>query len=317
METHDTTFRFPKAWYVLGPRNLAPSASRAETKMTRLRRFGRDWILWRDARAGWILQEDRCAHRSAALSRGEIVRQGDSRCVRCPFHGYDFNAEGVCVHAPEIKRSAPGLKIETHPVVEAHDFFWVGWKMSKNECDATPPPWFEEIDRRYTYSHTKHLWPIHFSRSVESQLDYAHLPYVHARNIGRGFDPSRPVALEADGRRIRMTMDPVQNSYFELRMGNLWKLNITEKMKQVIAFVPVDERRTMLYLRTYHAFTALPVVRNIVAWILSPFNFYILKQDRDVVRTQTPHNVLWAHDERLMPSDRAIQAFRKWLTDAP
>lgn len=305
----------PKAWYVIGNRHLATRAARKSRAMVPVRRFGRNWVLWKDPRAGWVLQEDKCAHRSAALSRGKLVQRSEGLCARCPFHGYDFDAQGVCVHAPEIKRGAPGLRIETFPVVEAQDFFWVGWKFTADEAQKHPTPWFEELDKRYTYSSSRHLWKVHFTRSVESQLDYAHLPFVHARNIGRGFDPSRAVTVVADAQHIRVTIDPRIPSYFELRMGNLWKLNITEQMKQVLAFVPIDAENTQILVRTYHSFVRWPILRHVVAWALAPFNFYILKQDRDVVSTQHPRDVREARAEKLMPSDKAIVAFRNWVGD--
>jgi len=39
---------------------------------------------------------DRCPHRFAPLSMG--THKGD--CVRCPYHGLEFDATGACVHNP-------------------------------------------------------------------------------------------------------------------------------------------------------------------------------------------------------------------------
>ena len=39
---------------------------------------------------------DLCIHRGGALSDGEI--KGD--CIMCPYHGWEYNAEGACVKIP-------------------------------------------------------------------------------------------------------------------------------------------------------------------------------------------------------------------------
>ena len=84
-------------------------------------------------------------------------------------------------------------------------------------------------------------------------------------------------------------------------------------MKQFLAFVPVDENETRIYVRAYLGSILWPGFSRLIAWLMMPFNSYILSQDHDVVIGQEPRDALKAREERLMPSDRAIRAFRDWL----
>src|SRR5579864_5792999 len=92
----------PPGWYAFG----SPDEFR-RGKPSAVRRFGLDLVVWQDAHGRWVAQLDHCPHRSASLSRGRINRtkSPDDRIV-CPFHGFEFNAEGACQHVPEIGRDA-------------------------------------------------------------------------------------------------------------------------------------------------------------------------------------------------------------------
>jgi len=107
-------------------------------------------------------------------------------CVSCPFHGFRFDSSGKCVWVPEIGRDAPALRIRTHQLREQHGFLWIAW--GKTDGDI---PWFEELrEPDFSFSWSIHDWAQHFTRCVENQLDYAHLPFIHRTTIGGGFDPT-------------------------------------------------------------------------------------------------------------------------------
>ena len=298
--------KLPSGWYAFAdPKELSRS------KPNRMRRFGMDWVVWRNSQGYWIAQRDACPHRSARLSLGKI----NKNCLICPFHGFRFNDQGVCVHVPEIQRGAPGLKLQSSALVERHGFLWMRW----GETQAEGPHWFAELENsEFTYASSRHLWPTHFSRCVENQLDYAHLPFVHAKTIGRGVDPARPVpwVLSAESLRVHLGETEVGTNFFEFRFPNIWRLVVSPKMVQTLMFVPVDHEQTLIYTRSYQRFTRLPILRNLVAWASARLaNPLILNEDLRVVLSQTPRDVRSLDlEETLLPSDRAIVAFRKWLS---
>ncbi|MDX1920915.1 MAG: aromatic ring-hydroxylating dioxygenase subunit alpha [Candidatus Caenarcaniphilales bacterium] len=226
-----------------------------------IKRLGKDLVVWRDLDSNVIIMDDRCPHRMAKLSLGEVKTYKDSSsCVVCPFHGFEFDSEGKCTFVPETKAAAPNLRVAKYFTKEAYGFIWLWWGDSE---PTNSIPWFEGLsDKDFpenSYAQFEETWPVHFSRSVENQLDYAHLPFVHKNTIGSEIDPSLPreMELEADFMRVYMDKEqekPPQKGYFEFRFPNIWQLAITEKFKIVMAFVPIDEGHTKLYQRNYRLF---------------------------------------------------------------
>jgi renierapurpurin 18,18'-hydroxylase len=299
--------KMPEGWYAF----VSPSELNLN-RPTALRRMGMNWVVWRKSNGQWIAQKDQCPHRSARLSLGWV--EGD--CIRCPFHGFSFNDEGQCTYVPEIDRAAPGLKVETYHLIEKTDFLWIPWRNPQQKS----PSWFDELDHsEFTYCQSRHRWANHFSRCVESQLDYVHLPFVHKNSIGKGFDPQRQVVWKLSPEALRVDLGPEGSGkgFFEFRFANVWRLVISEKMVQTLMFVPVDENETLIYARAYHKFTRIPILRQLIAWVSARIaNPYILAQDQRVVLSQLAGDVREAEkDEMLLPSDRAIQAFRRWLNE--
>lgn len=61
-----------------------------------VRVLGQDFILFKDNQQRWGLLDRDCPHRNADLSFGR--HEGDG--VRCPFHGWKFDATGRCMDTP-------------------------------------------------------------------------------------------------------------------------------------------------------------------------------------------------------------------------
>ena len=69
---------------------------------------------------------------------------------------------------------------------------------------------------------------------------------------------------------------------------NMWMNCISEEMRIVVSFVPVDESNTIMYLRYYQSFMRLPILRDIVNLSTALSSRVILNQDKRVVLTQQP-----------------------------
>jgi phenylpropionate dioxygenase-like ring-hydroxylating dioxygenase large terminal subunit len=44
-----------------------------------------------------------CAHRGAALSGGQIKGE----CIVCPYHGWEYQADGTCINIPANSPDTP------------------------------------------------------------------------------------------------------------------------------------------------------------------------------------------------------------------
>ena len=76
--------------------------------------------------------EDRCCHRAAPLSRGEIM--GDN--LACGYHGLQFASTGECVLVPGQEHVPNGAKVRSYPVHERWGVVWI-WMGSMMLADPS------------------------------------------------------------------------------------------------------------------------------------------------------------------------------------
>ncbi len=79
----------------------------------------------------------------------------------------------------------------------------------------------------------------------------------------------------------------------------------------MIAFTPIDEENTMLYLRYYQNITSLPIISGMINRLGSVANYIIMNQDKKIVETQIPKKSELKMDEILIPGDTPIIKYRK------
>jgi len=312
----------PNQWYVvLGSREVKRG------KLLGVTRLGERLVLARDQEGKVFCLRERCAHRGAALSAGKLV--GD--CIQCPFHGFQYDASGRGVLIPANGRDAPvpdRFHVVSYPVYESHGLIWIWWGENP-PTNLKEPRFFDDIDRSFQSSLIVDPWETHYSRAIENQLDVVHLPFVHRTTIGRGNRTlvNGPVTLwkDADHLVVHVYNDvdirqkplkpeeispPYTSFHVELLFPNLWQNWISEKMRIVVAFVPVDESHTLMYLRFYQKFIRLPILAGLANMLFMMFNRVILHQDRRVVQTQLPKASGLSIGENLIQGDGPIAEYR-------
>ena len=279
-----------------------------------VRRLGVDLAMWRDAAGVVHATADRCPHRGASLSLGR-VRGG---CIECPFHGLRFDGAGACVAAPcngdEVPRH---IHVEAYEVREAHGFVWLWWGARRG--DYPPIGWFPEIDERYVYAGlVVREWPVHWMRSVENQLDWPHLPFVHATTIGFRARKAMEVASVLEGDRLdtwlrdRVRPDGAPELKISLLLPNLWINPFAGDLQiGMIAFVPIDEGRTRMYLRNYNRRLRVPGAAQLWSRVSNVLNRVIIGQDARVVASQPQAPTTEVRGEQLVQADLPIAQFRK------
>lgn len=292
-----------------------------------VRRMGEAMVFWRDKSGGVHCAIDRCPHRGAALSAGSVI---DGR-IQCPFHGFEYGADGTCVYIPANGRGGvipKAMCLKTYPTYEAHGFIWIFWG---DRLPIEPPLFFDNLDDSFFYGTASDPWDIHYSRAVENQLDVVHLPFVHRNTIGRG---NRTVVdspvVEWRGEKMlytyvynrmddgapprkpsELSIKDARSVHLEFIMPNLWQNYISPIVRVVIAFVPVDEVHTLLYLRFYQKFLPIPFLGNLIAQWIMPLNIYIAHEDRHVVITQRPKASSLKNGEVLIQGDLPIMEYRR------
>jgi len=79
----------------------------------------------------------------------------------------------------------------------------------------------------------------------------------------------------------------------------------------MVAFVPVDDDNTLMYIRYYQRVVKLPVLRELFNWVGARANLVIERQDRRVVITQRPKRSGLRIGEKMIPGDGPIVDYRR------
>ena len=154
---------------------------------------GERLVLYRTER-GYGLMQRHCPHRGADLAYGRLEPDG----LRCPFHGWKFDAAGRCVETPaepEGSRMCEQIRTVAYPVVEKSGvlFAFLG---------EGAPPAFPHFDCFLAPdSHTfafKGYWDCNWLQALEVGIDPAHASWLH-----RYFEDEDPAA--SYGRQFRGT----------------------------------------------------------------------------------------------------------------
>lgn len=153
---------------------LDPAMQHRPVKAVRL--LGQDLVLFRDDQGRWGLLDRDCPHRNADLAFGR--HEGDG--LRCPFHGWKFDATGRCLETPAEplgSKLCERVKQRAYPVVERSGvlFAWLG-----EPGQAPPFPEFDCFAAPATHTFAfKGLWHCNWLQAFEVGIDPAHTSFLH------------------------------------------------------------------------------------------------------------------------------------------
>ena len=146
-----------------------------------VRALGEDFVLWRDASGAYSLLDRACPHRGADLSYARLEPQG----LRCPFHGWMFNAQGQCIETPGEPPNSTGHQLCEHikqrnfPVVEKSGVLWA-WFGTAEAGEPSAFPAFDCFVAPETHTFAfKGLWECNWVQAVEVGIDPAHASFLH------------------------------------------------------------------------------------------------------------------------------------------
>lgn len=124
--------------------------------------------------------EDRCLHRLAPLSMGELI-EGN---LRCPYHGAAFDGGGKCVNVPG-QETLPDRRVRSFPVKETYGYVWV-WTGDPAQCaDERSIPEFLKFGLP-PYESRSGVIPVQadYRLLVDNLLDPTHAEFIHRTSFG-------------------------------------------------------------------------------------------------------------------------------------
>jgi 3-ketosteroid 9alpha-monooxygenase subunit A len=179
-------------WFQIGYADeLAPGDVRP------LRYFARELVLFRTEAGQVALLDAFCPHLGAHLGHGGIV-QGEN--IRCPFHAWEFDAQGACKKIPYAIRIPPKAKVGRWHCLERNKIIWA-WHHGAGEPPAWEVPEVSEIMSDDWTELERHRWTVKTQNQEmgENAVDRAHVRYVHGTtNI-----PDSELELDGHIRRAR------------------------------------------------------------------------------------------------------------------
>ncbi len=316
----------------------AKSDELGETLLHR-RMLGQDFVLFRDSRGAAHCLSDVCVHRGGSLVHGK--RKGD--CVECPYHGWQFNGDGVCTRIPSMGPDAKipaRAKVDSYPVVERYGlvFAFLGDLPEAERPPIMDIPEFGKEGWRETYQVFE--WDFDYKRSIENGIDSAHNEFVHTTHIAQNLADEHYIVPDIDlldtewgtGFYSRMPAQPLTEERMRKESGRekeaeitvgtghhgpscLWTYihpSETMKIHQYLLETPVDAGRTRLVLVNLRDFMPTEEMDEPV----NERNKFVALQDRDVLLGVRPKITPRTNTREIfVPADKPIARYREFVKE--
>jgi phenylpropionate dioxygenase-like ring-hydroxylating dioxygenase large terminal subunit len=224
-------------------------ARMAQRPLKPVRLLGQDFVLFKDEQGRWGLLDRDCPHRNADLAFAR--HEGDG--VRCPFHGWKFDATGRCLETPgepEGSRLCERVQQGAYPVMERSGvlFAWLG------QAGEQPP--FPDFDcfaapSSHTFAY-KGMWQCNWLQAFEVGLDPAHTSFLPMTRVMREFHrpdirfEPRPWGLQIT------TLRPMTPELTHVRITHgifphTFVIPLSETLTITQMHVPIDDTHTYWY----------------------------------------------------------------------
>ncbi len=262
--------------------------------------FGRRWALARDREDKVLALEDRCPHRHAPLSAGEMTADG----LRCPYHGWTFNRGGSCVKIPGWPEgdATPEVRVPTLAIVEHDGLVWAAAHPVSQISLPRVVTALEPGSRRFQWQTN---WGAPILDALENFLDALHTHLIH------------PGLVRTDSARRRVTTTlrrhedgfTVDYEGVEAQSGILYRLFESKRTAERAHFgapgvAQIEyryENGSAVWITLYftpeshestHVFTTLHVTGRwapawAVRWFVWPFLRQVARQDKRILELQT------------------------------
>ncbi|XP_068648117.1 protein TIC 55, chloroplastic [Aristolochia californica] len=296
--------------------------------------FDKQLVLYKDGDGVFRCYEDRCPHRLAKLSEGQLV---DGR-LECLYHGWQFEGDGKCVKIPQLPAGGKIPRAACAKAYEVRDSQGVIWVwMSDKKPNDLKLPWFEHYSRPGFHDvSTIHELPYDHSILLENLMDPAHVPISHDRTdwTARRED-AQPLAFKVTHRTQRgfagywgKAQEPKLLNFLRFDapcvLQNNREFDDKNGVKQYFSALflcrPTGQGKSMLIVR-FGASVRSPLAKLLPKWYFHQNAGKVFEQDMGFLSSQNavlmkeklPTKELYLY---LRSSDTWVAEYRKWMDRA-
>ena len=269
------------------------------------------------------VMRDRCAHRFTKLSGGKVF----GNRLRCPYHGWEYEATGKCGFIPACPKDPIPNKALT-PTYESKIQYGIVWTRLDSSWDATSIPYcsaWENPQFKRVIVADPYDWSSSAERRWENFTDFSHFAYVHPGTL---YDPaySEPAIVPIDrvDGELRFHMEPGKHMLGSLppdsplgswtyRAAMPYSINLDIRLyRDNSPFLlwttssPVSGDRCRNFMIIAHIDVDLPDKAPL------DFQKIVLAEDQPVIETQPGELSL---EEVSLPTDKVSNQYRKWLRE--
>jgi nitrite reductase/ring-hydroxylating ferredoxin subunit len=279
-----------------------------------LRAFESDLVAFRDPAGGIRVLDAYCPHLGASLAHGGTLVDGN---LVCPFHGWEWSADGRNVHIPYSKSVNRAQRIRVWPAKELNGLIYI-W----HGRDSPSPTWdllsVDQVIEMAGFTHQFRGRPADDCRTwrearlypqfiTENLVDHAHFHWVHSargptdlyeyKSDGAFFRVHHRLPGQGDTRLMLLASGVgVQVGVFS-RRGVLGHVEVTTA-------TPIDGERSTLRTSVWSVDTG-PDLQQVADMQCAEFA-------KDVVIWE---NMRYVDRPPLVPEEaRAFKALRKWAS---
>jgi nitrite reductase/ring-hydroxylating ferredoxin subunit len=156
-------------------------------------------VIFRGHGGNVAVLSDRCPHRKAPLSSGEVVGND----IQCGYHGIRFAADGACTHVPGNAPIGRTFRARSFPARETHGlvFVWLGEPALADP--ALIPDFSENVKPGWTGVHGTLYVKANYQLLIDNILDLTHVVFVHKTTLAGGGVAETPLEVEIEGDVVR------------------------------------------------------------------------------------------------------------------
>ena len=307
----------------------------------KIKMLGCNFALFRDSNGSAHCLSDTCVHRGGSLAclgettPGKVVNNN----IQCPYHGWQFNSDGMCVKIPSLGKDATipkRAKVDAYPTQEKYGIIFV---FLGDLPEGERPPILEAPEygtEGWACNLQTYDLNANYQRSIENALDPAHNEFVHPTHgfsgesddycvpelelieeeWGVGFMTTYQSSGTTDkkykGLRDKATTSAGSGSFGPSQFWTKIHPSPVFHMHQYTYDLPIDENRTRVFLIN---------MRNAglddeMGARLRERNIVVAQQDIDVLGelepVRTPDSLT---REIMVPADSCIVRYRDFIKD--